>query len=130
MSSSEVWDISALRHHRHETIRGAELVRHARLRGGAVALGMRRRWCAGRTENVHLLRLLLHGRHLAGVEQPDQRVRKNRGGRACAAQTGPGPGAIADPHRVELFAAPDNLGEPLDLPLVRRLLWHKTLARA
>ena len=40
-----MWDISALRHHRHETIRGAELVRHARLRGGAVALGMRRRWC-------------------------------------------------------------------------------------
>ena len=39
-------------------------------------------------------------------------------------------GTIADPHRVELFAAPDNLGEPLDLPLVRRLLWHKTLARA
>ena len=30
-------------------------------------------------------------------------------------------GTIADPHRVELFAAPDNLGEPLDLPLVRCL---------
>jgi hypothetical protein len=107
MSSSEVWDIRALRHHRHETIRGAELVRHARLRGGAVALGMRRRWCAGRTENVHLLRLLLHGRHLAGVEQPDQRVRKNRGGRACAAQTGPGPGASAlgQGHRAALPCA-------------------------
>ena len=34
-------------------------------------------------------------------------------------------GTIADPHRVELFAAPDNLGEPLDLPLVRSLLWHR-----
>ena len=105
--SSEVWDIRALRHHRHETIRGAELVRHARLWGGVVALGMRRRWCAGRTGNVHLLHLLLHGRHLAGVEQPDQRVRKNRGGWACAAQTGPGPGASAlgQGHRAALPCA-------------------------
>jgi len=69
--SSEVWDIGAPRHHKHEIIRKAELVRRARLRGGAVALGVRGRWCDGRTGNVHLLRRLHHVRHLAGAEQPN-----------------------------------------------------------
>jgi hypothetical protein len=46
----------------------------ARLRGGVVALGMRGRWCDGRTGNVHLLRRLLHARHLAGVKQQNRRV--------------------------------------------------------
>ena len=68
--SGEVWDIGAPRHHKHETIRRAELVRRARLRGGAVALGVRGRWCDGRTGNVHLLRRLHLERQLVHVEEP------------------------------------------------------------
>ena len=97
----------APRHHRHESIRRTELVWRARGVGQGVTPGMRWRWCAGRTGNVHLLHLLHHGRHLAGAQQPDQRVRYIRGRQACAAQTGPGPGASAlgQGHRAALPCA-------------------------
>jgi hypothetical protein len=68
--NSEVWDIKVARHHRQESIGRAELARLARLRGGAVALGVRGRWCDGRTGNVHLLRRLHLERQLVHVEEP------------------------------------------------------------